>query len=82
VGAIFYDAGLVVDGWNQINGGEIKHSIGATVLRILTPVGPLSLEYAYPLTPSLAEESWKVQPWYKHFPGRIHFNWGLPLSRL
>ena len=53
----------------------------SSFLRILTPVGPLSLEYAYPLTQTLAEERWKTNPWYSHFPGRIHFNWGIPLSR-
>ena len=48
----------------------------------MTPVGPLSIEYAYPLDQTLAEERWKTAPWYSHFPGRIHFNWGIPLSRL
>jgi outer membrane protein assembly factor BamA len=82
VGSIFWDMGAIADAPNLIRGSDFKHSIGVTVLRILTPVGPLSLEYAYPITQSLAEERWKTNPWYSHYPGRIHFNWGIPLSRL
>jgi outer membrane protein assembly factor BamA len=81
VGAIFYDAGAVVDALNLIGWSDIKHSVGLSLLRVLTPVGPLSFEYAYPLTQSLAEERWKTSPWYSHYPGRFHFNWGIPLSR-
>ncbi len=81
VGAIFYDAGAVVDALNLVGWSDIKHSVGLALLRVLTPVGPLSFEYAYPLTQSLAEERWKTSPWYSHYPGRFHFNWGIPLSR-
>ena len=45
-------------------------------MRVLTSFGPLSLEYAYPINQSLAEERWKTNPWYSHFPGRIHFELG------
>jgi outer membrane protein insertion porin family len=82
VGAVFWDVGAIFDAPNLVVGSDFKHSLGVTLLRVLTPVGPLSLEYAYPLTQTLAEERWKTNPWYSHFPGRIHFNWGIPLSRL
>lgn len=82
VGAVFWDMGAIANGWNVIQGSDVKHSVGLSLLRILTPVGPLSLEYAYPITQSLAEERWKTNPWYSHWPGRIHFNWGIPLTRL
>jgi outer membrane protein assembly factor BamA len=81
VGAIFYDVGSVFDSWNTVNPSDVKQSIGGTFLRLLTPFGPLSLEYAYPINPGLAEERWKSNPWYTHWPGRIHFNWGIPLAR-
>ncbi|HUS66409.1 MAG TPA: BamA/TamA family outer membrane protein, partial [Kofleriaceae bacterium] len=82
VGSLFYDVGAVANAPNLLQGSDFKHAIGISLLRILTPVGPLSLEYAYPITQSLAEERWKTNPWYSHFPGRIHFNWGIPLTRL
>jgi outer membrane protein assembly factor BamA len=82
VGALFWDMGAIFDAPNLVAASDFKHSVGISLLRILTPVGPLSVEYAYPLNQSLAEERWKSNPWYSHFPGRIHFNWGIPLSRL
>ncbi len=81
VGAVFYDVGAVFDGWNVLGTNDIKHSIGMSFLRLQTPVGPISVEYAYPLAQGLAEERWKSNPWYSHFPGRIHFNWGIPMAR-
>lgn len=81
-GAIFWDVGAIANSINQVEARDFRHSIGVSILRLVTPVGPLSLEYAYPLTQSLADERWKTAPWYSHFPGRIHFNWGIPLSRL
>ena len=82
VGALFWDVGAVIAAPELVQGSDFRHAIGLSLLRILTPVGPLSLEYAYPLTQTVAEERWKTNPWYTHFPGRIHFNWGIPLSRL
>ncbi|HEX4462455.1 MAG TPA: BamA/TamA family outer membrane protein, partial [Polyangia bacterium] len=81
-GALFWDMGAIVNGLDQLRWSDFRHSIGISLLRIITPVGPLSVEYAYPLTQTLAEERWKTSPWYTHFPGRIHFNWGIPLGRL
>ena len=60
---------------------DIKVSVGLSLVRFLTPVGPISLEYAYPITQTLAEQDWKNSPWYGHWPGRIHFNWGIPILR-
>ena len=81
-GALFFDSGAIVNGLDQFRWQDLRHSVGISLLRLITPVGPLSIEYAYPLTQTLAEERWKTAPWYTHFPGRIHFNWGIPLSRL
>jgi outer membrane protein assembly factor BamA len=81
-GALFWDVGAILNRWDEAKTSDFRHSIGISVLRLITPVGPLSIEYAYPLTQTLAEERWKSSPWYSHFPGRIHFNWGIPLSRL
>lgn len=81
-GAIFWDMGMILNRWDLAKPNDVKHSIGISLLRLETPVGPLSIEYAYPLVQTLAEERWKTAPWYSHFPGRIHFNWGIPISRL
>jgi outer membrane protein assembly complex protein YaeT len=96
VGSVFFDAGTVFDspsqfhlssysftsgGWKVNVSGDVKASVGVTIARILTPVGPISLEYAYPLIQSLAEQEWRGQPWYRHWPGLIHFNWGIPILR-
>jgi outer membrane protein assembly factor BamA len=82
VGALFFDAGSIFDDPRLIDpANDIKASVGLTLFRILTPVGPLSFEYAYPITQSLAEEQWKKEAWYLHWPGRIHFNWGIPIIR-
>ncbi|MDB4965604.1 MAG: outer membrane protein assembly factor BamA [Myxococcales bacterium] len=81
-GAIFWDVGAITNGLDQLRGSDLKSAIGISLLRLVTPVGPLSIEYAYPLNQGLAEERWKTAPWYSHYPGRIHFNWGIPLSRL
>jgi outer membrane protein assembly factor BamA len=81
-GSVFWDVGAIVNGLDQVHWNDFRHAIGISLLRLITPVGPLSFEYAYPLTQTLAEERWKTSPWYTHFPGRIHFNWGIPLSRL
>ena len=82
VGAVFIDAGSVFDDARLFDfSRDVKFSVGVTLLRILTPVGPISLEYAYPLAPSVAEDTWKKESWYGHWPGRIHFNWGIPILR-
>ncbi len=81
-GAVFWDMGMILNRWDLVKPNDVKHAIGISLLRLETPVGPLSIEYAYPLVQTLAEERWKTAPWYSHFPGRIHFNWGIPLSRL
>ena len=64
---------------------ERIRAIGVTLVRLLTQFGPLSLEYAYPLTlpgqeTPLQTERWRSDSWLLHFPGRIHFNWGIPIS--
>jgi outer membrane protein assembly complex protein YaeT len=78
-GSIFYDVGAIFDAPNLVKWSDFRHAIGVSLLRVLTPFGPLSFEYAYPLSPTQADERWKTNPWYSHFPGRLHFNWGIPI---
>lgn len=85
VGALFVDMGAVFDDWRRTNWNDFRFSVGVSFLRLLTPFGPISLDYAYPLVlpgqeALLQSERWKQEPWYSHFPGRIHFTWGLPLA--
>lgn len=82
VGGVFADAGTVFDAPRLFRfSHDMKFSVGLTLLRLLTPIGPISLEYGYPLTRGPAEEQWKSAPWYRHWPGMIHFNWGIPILR-
>lgn len=81
-GALFVDAGTVFDDPFLFNfRRDVKFSVGISLLRLLTPLGALSFEYAYPITQTVAEQEWKRDPWYLHWPGRIHFNWGIPILR-
>jgi outer membrane protein assembly factor BamA len=85
VGALFLDTGAVFDGWEKLRWNDVRFSAGVSLLRLLTQFGALSLDYAYPLTMPgqdslLQSDRWKREPWYQHFPGRIHFNWGMPIS--
>jgi outer membrane protein insertion porin family len=81
-GAVFWDMGAIANSPDLLQGSDFKHSIGISLLRLITPFGPLSVEYAYPLSQSLAEERWKIDAPYYRFPGRIHFNLGFPIQRL
>lgn len=85
VGALFLDTGAVFDGFQRMSWNDVRFSVGISLLRLLTQFGALSLDYAYPLVmpgqlPLVQSERWKREPWYLHFPGRIHFNWGMPIS--
>lgn len=86
VGALFLDTGAVFNSWSALRWNDVRFSVGASLLRFLTRFGSLSLEYAYPLVMPgqdalLQSDRWKVGPWYSHFPGRIHFNWGMQILR-
>jgi len=85
VGALFVDTGAVFDGAQRIKWNDVRFSVGISLVRLLTQFGSLSLDYAFPLTlpgqdTLIQSERWKKEPWYSHFPGRIHFNWGMPIS--
>jgi outer membrane protein insertion porin family len=85
VGAIFLDTGAIFNSWGALGWNDVRFSVGVTLVRLLTQFGPLSLEYAYPLTlpgqeEPLQVERWRSDSWLLHFPGRIHFNWGIPIS--
>ena len=68
-GAIFFDSGSLADsfGGNGLKRFflDFKHSIG-TAVRIVTPVGAVSIEYAVPFEPSYGTSP----------TGRFHFNFG------
>jgi outer membrane protein assembly factor BamA len=85
VGALFVDTGAVFDGLQKLRWNDVRFSLGVSILRLHTQFGALSLDYAYPLTlpgqdPLLQGDRWKREDWYQHFPGRIHFNWGMNIS--
>ncbi|MCM8778801.1 MAG: outer membrane protein assembly factor BamA [Candidatus Omnitrophica bacterium] len=64
-GAVFYDFGNVWKEAGDFGSGGIKHSIG-TGLRIKTPIGPIKLDFAYPLETEEGEKK----------AGRFHFSVG------
>jgi outer membrane protein assembly factor BamA len=85
VGALFVDAGAVFNNWTGLTWNDVRFGVGVTLLRVLTQFGPLSIEYAYPLTlpgqdPLLQNDRWKGENWFLHWPGRVHFNWAIPLT--
>ncbi|MCM8798642.1 MAG: outer membrane protein assembly factor, partial [Candidatus Omnitrophica bacterium] len=64
-GAVFYDLGNVWKETGDFGSGGIKHSLG-TGLRIKTPIGPIKLDFGYPLETEEGEKR----------AGRFHFSMG------
>jgi outer membrane protein assembly factor BamA len=69
MGALFFDAGSIVntfagDGFKHFF-ARFKHSVGGA-LRLVTPVGSISVEYAVPMEPTYGTDP----------TGRFHFNFG------
>jgi outer membrane protein insertion porin family len=77
-GALLLDSGLLVNSFDGARLADIRHSAGLAFLRLATPVGSLSFEYATPLNPHPGDikpgNRWKAWPW--NWPGRVHFNFG------
>ena len=65
LGVLFFDAGALTNSWDNIELDDFKTSIGAA-LRLVTPVGFISLEYAVPFQPTYGTDP----------TGRTHFNFG------
>jgi outer membrane protein insertion porin family len=65
LGVIFFDAGALTNTLRYWKLDDFKTSVGAA-LRLVTPVGFISLEYAVPFQPG-----WGDDP-----TGRMHFNFG------
>jgi outer membrane protein insertion porin family len=61
-GAIFYDIGNVWASWEDIGEGGFKSGAGVGI-RVKTPIGPLRLDYGYPLSKVPGERK----------TGRFHF---------
>jgi outer membrane protein insertion porin family len=65
MGAIFLDNGLVTNSFDRFDIGAFRHGLGGA-LRIVTLVGFLSIEYAFPLDPQVGDPK----------DGRFHVNFG------
>ncbi len=65
LGVLFFDAGALTNALRLIKGDDWKTSIGAA-LRVVTPVGFVSIEYAIPFQPGTGTDP----------TGRMHFNFG------
>ena len=64
--ALFLDTGLVTNSFDGLSLTDFRHSVGIAPLRLNTPVGFLSLEYAWPLDPETGDDP----------TGRFHINLG------
>jgi outer membrane protein insertion porin family len=64
--ALFFDTGLVTNSFDGLSLSDFRHSVGIAPVRLNTPVGFLSLEYAWPLDPQFGDDP----------SGRFHFNFG------
>ncbi len=62
-GAVFFDAGNVWPKMKDFGSGGLKYGAGVGV-RVKTPIGPVKLDYGYPLNPDSGESK----------NGRFHFN--------
>lgn len=62
-GAVFYDTGNVWRRAGDIGTGTFRSAIG-TGMRVKTPIGPVKLDWGYPLNPPSGERK----------KGRFHFN--------
>ena len=62
--ATFFDTGNVWEKASDLLGGGVKSSVGVGI-RVKTPLGPLSLDYGWPLN---------VEPGEEGKAGRFHFN--------
>ena len=59
LGEIFIDAGQVWKEIDQIRTNEIKFSTGAGIA-LMTPIGPIRLDYGYKLMPESFEENYNL----------------------
>jgi len=64
-GALFFDTGYIINHYDTFSSALFHSGYGAA-LRLVTPVGVVSLEYAIPVT----------RVWGNESEGRIHFNFG------
>lgn len=62
-GAVFYDIGNVWAKWTDIGEGGLKSGVGAGI-RVKTPIGPVKLDFGFPLSDVEGEEK----------KGRFHFS--------
>lgn len=65
-GVVFFDAGALTNGWQELELSSFRCSAGAG-LRVHTPVGPVRLEYGYQLQSNPPLDR-----------GQIHFSLGFP----
>ena len=65
MGALFIDNGFVCNSLETLQAEDFRHGAGLA-LRIITPVGFSSFEYAWPLDPQIGDPE----------SGRFHFNFG------
>lgn len=64
--AIFLDTGMIANSLDGVEPDDLRHSLGIAFLRMVSPFGAFSLEWAVPLDPTRGDNP----------RGRFHFNLG------
>lgn len=68
--AIFFDTGVVTNSFARFKPAKLRHSVGIAFLRLMSPIGSFSFEYAIPLDPGVGDDP----------TGRFHFNLGFVMA--
>jgi outer membrane protein insertion porin family len=68
--AIFFDTGLVTNSLDDLELADLRHALGLAFLRMVTPFGAFSFEWAIPVDPQDGDNP----------KGRFHFNLGFVLK--
>jgi outer membrane protein insertion porin family len=69
--ALFFDAGVITNQWSTVTENDIRPSVGAALLRIVTPFGAFAFERAIPLRPQLGDDP--RGRWHISFAARAQF---------
>ncbi len=69
--ALFVDAGLIANQWSTVTLDDVRPSVGAALVRLVTPFGVAALERAVPIRPQLGDDP--RGRWHLSFAARAQF---------
>ncbi len=68
--AVFVDSGFVKNSLDGLSASDLRHALGVSLFRYVTPFGSLSAEWAMPLAPRIGDDP----------RGRFHINVGATMQ--